>query len=124
MFSRLYIACQNRDGNLDNFFTYENQPWAPSLSELAQLRGGVKEVLIKCLLNTTPHSPTQPEVDVVILDGAVIVQMLQPRTARTFNEYATTVFAPYLLKHLETARRVDLVWDVYKMILLGNGERC
>ena len=48
-----------------------------------------------------------------ILDGAVIVQMLQPRTARTFNEHATTVFAPYVLKHLETARRVDLVWDVY-----------
>ena len=32
------------------------------------------------------------------------------------NEYATTVFAPYVLKHLETTRRVDLVWDVYKMI--------
>ena len=42
LFSRLYIACQNRDGNLEDFFTYENQPWPPSLSELGQLRGGVK----------------------------------------------------------------------------------
>ncbi|CAB3979534.1 Hypothetical predicted protein [Paramuricea clavata] len=114
LFSRLYIACQNRDGNLEDFFTYENQPWPPSLSELGQLRGGVKADLIKCLPNTTPQSPKQPEADVVILDGAVIVQMLQPRTARTFIEYATTVFAPYVLKHLETVRRVDLVWDVYQ----------
>jgi hypothetical protein len=76
----------------------------------------VKADPIKCLPNTTPQSPTQPEVDVVIVDGAVIVQMLQPWTARTCNEYATTVFAPYVLKHLETTRRVDLVWDVYKMI--------
>jgi hypothetical protein len=36
--------------------------------------------------------------------------------ASTCNEYATTVFAPYVLKHLETTRRVDLVWGVYKMI--------
>jgi hypothetical protein len=42
LFSRLYIACQNRDRNLEDFFTYENQPWPPSLSELGQLRGGVK----------------------------------------------------------------------------------
>ncbi|CAB4019733.1 Hypothetical predicted protein, partial [Paramuricea clavata] len=91
----------------------QNQPWPPSLSELGQLRG-VKADLIKCLPNTTPQSPTQPEADIVILDGAVIVQMLQPRTARTFIEYATTVFAPYVLKHLEMARRVDLVWDVYQ----------
>lgn len=57
---------------------------------------------------------TQPTPDAVILDGAVIVQMLQPRTARTFQEYFSTVFAPYILKQLETAKRVDLVWDVYQ----------
>lgn len=114
LFSRLYIACQNRDGNLEDFFTYENQPWPPSLSELGQLRGGVKADLLKCLPYTTPQSPAQPAVDAVILDGAVIVQMLEPRTARTFDEYSTTVFAPYVLKHLETAKRVDLVWDVYQ----------
>ena len=31
LFGRLYIACQTRDGNLDEFFSYENQPWPPSL---------------------------------------------------------------------------------------------
>ena len=114
LFSRLYIACQVRDGNLEDFFKYENQPWPPSLSQLGQLRGGQKADLLKCLPNTAAQIAKQPAVDAVILDGAVIVQMLQPRTARTFDEYFSTVFAPYILKHLETAKRVDLVWDVYR----------
>ena len=114
LFSRLYIACQIRDGNLDDFFKYENQPWPPSLSQLGQLRGGQKADLLKCLPSTSAQIAPQPVVDAVILDGAVIVQMLQPRTARTFDEYFNTVFASYILKHLETARRVDLVWDVYQ----------
>ena len=33
LFSRLYIACQNRDGNLQEFFRHENQPWPPSLAD-------------------------------------------------------------------------------------------
>ena len=115
LFSRLYIACQIRDGNLEDFFKYENQPWPPSLSQLGQLRGGQKADLLKCLPSTsTSHIAPQPVVDAVIIDGAVIVQMLQPKTVRTFDEYFSTVFAPYILKHLETAKRVDLVWDVYQ----------
>jgi hypothetical protein len=31
LFSRLYIACQIRDGNLEDFFKHENQTWPPSL---------------------------------------------------------------------------------------------
>ena len=71
-------------------------------------------------------------MDAVILDGAVIVQVLQPKTVRTFDEYFSTVFAPYILKHLETAKRVDLVWDVYQDDSLKrslrekrrSGQRC
>ena len=38
LFSRLYIACQSRDGNLKEFFKYEYQPWPPSLSQMGNLR--------------------------------------------------------------------------------------
>ena len=31
-----------------------------------------------------------------VFDGTVIVQMLHPRTARTFQEYAGAVFTPYI----------------------------
>jgi len=33
LFSRLYIGCQNRDGNLDEFFQHENQDCPPALSD-------------------------------------------------------------------------------------------
>ena len=49
LFSRLYIACQNREGNLEDFFKFENQPWPPSLSQMGHLRGGTKADLVKCL---------------------------------------------------------------------------
>ena len=38
LFSRLFIACQSREGNLDEFFTFENQPWPPSLAQRGKLR--------------------------------------------------------------------------------------
>lgn len=33
LFGELYIACQTRDGNLEEFFSFENQPWSPSIAE-------------------------------------------------------------------------------------------
>ena len=84
-----------------------------------------------CLPSASAEIATQPVADVVTLDGTAIVQMLQPRTARTFVEYLSTVYAPYILKHLETARRADLIWDVYQDDLMkrslrekrGSGQR-
>ena len=52
-------------------------------------------------------------MDAVLLDGAVTVQMLELKTSRTFDEYFSIVFAPYVLKQLENPKHVDLVWDVY-----------
>ena len=113
LFGWLYIACQTRDKNLDEFFSYENQPWPPPLSDQGQLRGGQKADFLKCLPQATSPVTTSPPVDAVILDGAVIVQMLEPKTSCTFDEYFSIVFAPYVLKQLENAKRADLVWDVY-----------
>jgi hypothetical protein len=42
LFSRLYVACQNREGNLDEFFRHENQPVPPSLSSEGHIRLGTK----------------------------------------------------------------------------------
>ena len=80
LFSRLYIACQSRDGNLDDFFKHENHPYPPSLSVNGDLRYGTKSDLLDCLCcnaqNTTDLSNIAAEA--VIFDGAVVVQMLQP----------------------------------------------
>lgn len=45
LFSRLYIACQTRDGNLDEFFRHENQSCPPALSDGGGLRLGQKSDL-------------------------------------------------------------------------------
>lgn len=42
LFARLYISCQARQGNLDEFFKHENQAAPPSLSDMGQLRQGTK----------------------------------------------------------------------------------
>jgi len=76
LFSRLYIACQSRDGNLEYFFKYEDQPWPPALAQSDQLRGGQKADLVKCLesLHSTEVN-VQPPCDAIVIDGAVVVQM-------------------------------------------------
>ena len=48
IFSRLYIVCQSRDGNLDKFFHHENQACPPSLSLHGKLRLGNKSDLLQC----------------------------------------------------------------------------
>ena len=61
LFSRLYIASQVRNGDLDEFFQHENQPCPPSLSQMGVLRGGTKSDLLSCLQDLAPmnvHSPT------------------------------------------------------------------
>ena len=123
LFSRLYIACQNRDGNLEDFFKFENQPWPPSLSQLGQLRGGTKADLVTCLSVVSSQVMEQPSVDAIILDGAVVVQMLQPKAVSTFKEYFESVFAPYILRKLNDVKRLDIVWDVYKDDSLKKATR-
>ena len=52
-------------------------------------------------------------VQVNILDGAAIINMLQPGTVKTFQNYATHVFVPYITSQLQYVSRLDIVWDVY-----------
>ena len=47
--SRLYISCQTRHGDLDQFFSHENHAAPPALSTSGKLRIGVKADLLHCL---------------------------------------------------------------------------
>ena len=124
LFSRLYIACKNRDGNLEEFFRHENQPWPPSLADRGQMRKGQKADLVQYLEALQSNRPEEaPNVESIVIDGAVAVQMLNRRTARTFQEYSDTVFMPYKTKQLERTKRVDIVWDIYKDDSLKAGTR-
>ena len=123
LFSRLYISCQIRSGDLDAFFSHENQATPPSLSIGGEIWLGTKADLLECLEVEKFQVANAPIVDVKLLDGAAVVQMLNPGAVKTFQEYADTVFLPYVFQQLSTAKRVDIVWDEYILHSLKNVTR-
>ncbi|EDO43913.1 predicted protein [Nematostella vectensis] len=93
LFSRLFIACQTRDGNLEEFFEHENQACPPSDKPT----------------RTAPANP-----DVIIFDGAVLENMIKPSPEdKTFSDYTARRFVPYIEAQLQQTKRIDLVWDEY-----------
>ena len=113
LFSRLYIGCQTRDGNLEEFFRHENQAFPPALSDGGSLHLGTKSDLLTCLEDLYEPPTETPVASSVIVDGAAIVQMLKPAASKNFAEYASDIFIPYIISQLHNASRLDLVWDRY-----------
>lgn len=60
MFARLYVGCQARGGDLNEFFKHENQSFLPSLER------------------SHDHVVSEPKVSAVVIDGAALVHMLKP----------------------------------------------
>ena len=108
LFSRLYIACQAREGNLEEFFKHENSSSPPALSCHGKMRTGQKSELITCIEVSTTFE--RPSVDAVVLDAAAIVNMLPPGKCKTFKEYAEIVFLPHIVSYrAHNVKRIDLV---------------
>ena len=99
---------------MDDFFRHKNQPHPPSLSQFGELRQGTKSGLVHCLEKNLPPttSDNTPNVTAVLLDGAVIVNMLKPGAAKSFHDYGQ-IFIRYITCQLQHATRVDIVWDLY-----------
>ena len=102
-----------RDGDLDDFFAYENQACPPALSQIGKMRLDKKSDLVGCLEDMIPpqENSASPHVELVILDGAAITNMLAPGGANTFSDYKTQVFLPYITYQLQHAIRGDVVGD-------------
>ena len=71
-FSRMYIAYQQRDGDLDNSFAHEKNSWPPALAENNELRIGNKADLMESLEAMCEKPGEMPSVDCVIPDGDVV----------------------------------------------------
>ena len=119
----MYISCQTHDGDLDQFFEHENQSAPPSWSVGGKLRNGKKADLLSCLQLERLQTTSAPAGDAEFLDGAAIVQMLNPGTAKTFQNYADLIFVLYVKSQLQSAERVDIVCDVYIPNSLKNATR-
>ena len=97
-----------------NFFSNEIQGVPPAISCGGKPRIGTKADLLHCFESCVASKPqSTPEVDAIILDGAVVIYTLHPGTAKTFQEYADFVFGPYISSQIDKTSCVDVVWDVY-----------
>ena len=85
LFAQLYIAMQNRDADLGEFFSHEVQSFLRLSSN--------KSELLRCI--TQPRQPDPPtQFDCKICDGAVIVHCIPVTGVITFDDFAENVFMP------------------------------
>ena len=110
LFSRLYVSCQARGGDLNVFFQHENQPWPPALADNDCMHHGKKSDLVDCLEKLAPVQQETPQVSVRVFDGAALVHALDPNKLqpqlKTFEEYAKEIFIPHIAKELSSNQRV------------------
>ena len=102
LFSKLYIACQHRDGDLTYFFTHENQAWPPCISDNGTVRLGNKSDLLTGLDRLDLSTTDTPQVTAIVFDAAALVQMLKLAASTTFLQYSREVIIPYINAQLQT----------------------
>jgi len=86
------------------------------MSDHGKLRTGTKSDLIRCIevFEQGEQDELPRTVDCKIFDGAVLAHTLSAATATTFDDYAQSMFLPFLLRELQYVRdRIDVVWDQY-----------
>ena len=115
LYANLYVACQSREGNLDNFFSHENHAFPVAISEYGKLRKATsKSDFLECLESLIDVTHEAPVVSMKVIDGAAFVNMNRPMTSSTFRTYCQNELVPKLIFHGKSTQRVDLVFDVYK----------
>ena len=78
LFSQLFISCQSRKCDLQEFFKHENQPVPAALSDNGKLHSCQKSQLVEILEAQIVKSDIEPEADVIIIDGSALLYALPP----------------------------------------------
>ena len=73
LFSRLFISCQVRQINLEDFFKHENQAAPASLSDNGKLHTPQKSQLTEILQSGLTLPEREPEGDAIIIDGSALI---------------------------------------------------
>lgn len=123
LFSRLFISCQTRKCDLQEFFKHENQPYPAALSDGGDLHACQKSQLTDILQSHVDLPESAPEGDCIIIDGAALINAIPPRTSKTFDDYVNEDILPKIQSFGSKYDRVDLIFDVYKTSSLKSGTR-
>ena len=124
LFSHLFISCQNRQCVLQEFFKHENQSFPASLSNKGKQHTCTQSDLVDVLQANVTLPETKPESDVLIVDGAALVNTVAPRTPNTFEEYARKDTLPKVEYYSTKHKRTDIIFDVYHQSSLKAEARC
>ena len=66
----------------------------------------------------------EPDADIIIVDGAALINCLPPKSAKSFNEYAILDALPSIQTYSAKFKRTDKVIDVYLPSSLKAETRC
>ena len=84
LYANLYVACQWREGDLDNFFAHENHAFPVSLSEYGKLRKATsKSDFLQCMESLADVTYDAPDVSMKVIDGAACLNMNGPKSSIT-----------------------------------------
>lgn len=114
LFIKLYCASQDREGDMDEFWSLETHDWPVAFTEDGGMKYGEdKSKLIGCL---TPfiqkRVTTTPCVDAKFLDAAAFVRMICPSDETvTFGDYSTKQFLKFVMNECKSVNRLDVVFD-------------
>ena len=65
-------------------------------------------------LVTSEKEKEEVSTEASVLEGSVLVNILKPGAANTFQEYSKTVFNPAALPDQKQQVRIDIIFDSYK----------
>ena len=113
------ITTSDRDVSIESILQHENQPFPPSLSDnqgngRKTEKSKILDVLLKIPGDAVPLLiPTF--VTSYVLDGPAIVHMLKGSTlkVKTFDEFFSLCFNPYIVNLLGNCEMVSVVFDIY-----------
>ena len=124
LYASLYVACQVRKGNLDDFFLHENHSYPISISEYGKLRKcNEKSAFLKCLEDIKQPQFDSPVVDGCVIDGAAFVHMNPPVVSQTYGQYCDEELRKKLISISKRISRLDLVFDVYTKTSMKSQTR-
>ena len=88
LFAKLYLACQSRVGDLENFSVHQNPAFPVSLSKYGKLCNYVKSDFINCLQNLQEPSLSPPDVQAIVVDGDAFVHSNYPeKNMKAYGAY-------------------------------------
>ena len=114
LFSKLFISCQSRECDLKEFFRHENQSHPAALSDGEKLHTCQKSHLTTILESQVIAPEAEPDTDIIIIDGAALVNSLPARSSKSFEEYAMLDVLPAMQAYSTKYKRIDIVFDVYR----------